>query len=68
MSYMFGVERLCSLTTLTWDSTLAGASENGEGRFDSFPQFAQLWPGLGCQHIYYMEFISHDNISTQVNR
>ena len=48
---MFGVERLGSLTTLTWDSTLDGASEIGEGRFDSFPQSAQLWPGLGCQHI-----------------
>ena len=36
---MFGLERLCSLTTLTWDSTLDGASEIGEGRFDSFPQY-----------------------------
>ena len=36
---MFGLERLCSLTILTWDSTLDGASEIGEGRFDSFPQY-----------------------------
>ena len=63
---MFGLERLCSLTTLTWDSTLDGASEIGEGRFDSFPQYCPTlaWAWMPAHSLYGVYLMTTSQITS----
>ena len=63
---MFGVERLGSLTTLTWDSTLDGASEIGEGRFDSFPQYCPTlaWAWMPAHSLYGVYLMTTSQITS----
>ena len=66
---MFGVERLGSLTTLIWDSTLDGASEIGEGRFDSFPQYCPTlaWAWMPAHSLYGVYLMTTSQIKSTVD-